>query len=56
MKTIPSDERFTAVLSAVAHKQFCELKAHDWEKIIIPNGVIMDLKGIVPRSLNAYRL
>jgi UDP-N-acetyl-D-glucosamine/UDP-N-acetyl-D-galactosamine dehydrogenase len=40
----------------VAHQQFTGLPAEHWRQLLAANGVLLDLKGIVPRELGALRL
>ncbi len=56
LKVIPSDQRFSAVVVALAHDQFKAISESRWAELLGLNGVLMDLKGIVPRSLNPVRL
>ncbi len=55
-KTIPQSVRYEAVIAAVAHKQFKSLTINNWKELIQQKGIIVDLKGIVPRKLNPIRL
>jgi len=52
---IPPVVRYGAVVAAVAHRQFTELTAERWKQLVQPGGVLLDLKGIVPRELEALR-
>ena len=45
-----------AVVLAVAHEQFAGLKSEQWLQLLHPDGVRIDLKGIVPRELRPLRL
>ena len=54
--SIPKDIKFSAVIAAVAHKEFCSLSSSEWKKLIIQKGVLVDLKGIMQRELDALRL
>lgn len=56
MAAIPADGRYGAVVAAVAHRQFAALTAEQWQQLRMPAGVLLDLKGIVPRQLGALRL
>ena len=56
MPDIPSGYRYGAVAAAVGHRQFTELSAEQWQQLLIPSGLLFDLKGIVPRELGAVRL
>jgi UDP-N-acetyl-D-galactosamine dehydrogenase len=53
---LPREQRYGAVLGLVAHRQFCELTAEQWADLLEPEGVLLDLKGIVPREVGAIRL
>ena len=53
---IPVGRSYIAIVIAVAHRQFVELSANDWRQLFTPGGVLLDLKGIVPRELGALRL
>jgi len=53
---IPTDINFAAVVGAVAHKQFCDFAIANWQQMIKPDAVLLDLKGMMPRELNPIRL
>ena len=53
---IPVGQSYAAVASVVGHRQFTEFSAEQWQRLLIPGGVLLDLKGIVPRELGALRL
>jgi len=48
--------RYGVVAAAVAHRQFSILSSQEWMQLLVPNGVLLDLKGIIPRDLGALRL
>jgi UDP-N-acetyl-D-galactosamine dehydrogenase len=52
----PEGESFAAVIAAVAHQQFRDFSPESWRALLRPQGVLMDLKGIVSRSLEPIRL
>ena len=56
MPEIPPGERYAAVVAAVAHRQFQALTHEQWQHLITADGVLLDLKGIVPRELQPLRL
>ena len=56
MSEVSDAARYGAVASAVAHRQFSEFSAEQWMKLLTPGGLLLDLKGIVPRELAALRL
>jgi UDP-N-acetyl-D-galactosamine dehydrogenase len=53
---VPSGLRYSAVVAAVAHQQFCSWGVSQWHQLLQQNGLLLDLKGIVPRELAALRL
>ncbi len=53
---LPKGLTFTAVILAVSHNQFCLMSTNEWEKLLDPEGIILDLKGIAPRELGPIRL
>jgi UDP-N-acetyl-D-galactosamine dehydrogenase len=53
---IPAGRRFCAVLALVPHQQFCRLNERQWQELLEPGGVLLDLKGIVPRQLETLRI
>jgi len=56
LSEIPTAECWSGVVAAVAHHQFVSLSTHQWRNLLEPAGVLLDLKGIVPRELGALRL
>ena len=53
---IPDEHEFTAVIIAVAHNQFKSFTFNKWSSLKKENGIIFDLKGIVPRELADIRI
>ena len=53
---VPTGQCWSAVVAAVSHREFTELPADYWRQLLEPAGVLLDLKGIVPRELGALRL
>jgi UDP-N-acetyl-D-galactosamine dehydrogenase len=53
---MPTQDTYGAVVAAVAHQQFAQLSAEQWLQLLITNGVMLDLKGIVPRELEPIRI
>jgi UDP-N-acetyl-D-galactosamine dehydrogenase len=53
---LPASRRFGAVLALVPHHQFRQLNEGQWHELLEPGGVLLDLKGIVPRGLAPLRL
>ena len=51
-----NNNRFDAVILAVAHDQFMKLETNDWNNLLNKDGIFFDLKGIIPRSLNPLRI
>ena len=52
----PFGEKYEAVVVAVAHNQFRLFDYEQWSMLLATGGVIVDIKGIVPRRLGALRL
>jgi len=53
---IPANTKFDAVILSVAHQQFAALTSDQWSQLLNPNGVLLDLKCLMPRELAALRL
>ncbi len=53
---IPAGDTYPAVIAAVAHRQFTALTSEQWQELLHPNGLLLDLKEILPRQLEAIRL
>jgi len=53
-KDIPNDESYAGAVLAVAHNEFKNLNYLEWESLTY-SGLILDLKGIVPRNTNTLR-
>jgi UDP-N-acetyl-D-galactosamine dehydrogenase len=55
LRDIPSDKKWNAVLVIVAHNEFLSFKPNEWTELLSPSGIILDLKGILPREVGAIR-
>jgi len=53
---IPAGSRYAAVVAAVAHRQFVALENQQWQQLLEPGGVLLVLKGVMPRDLQPIRL
>ena len=51
--SIPEGEKYDAVILAVSHKEFADV---DYKNLITADGVIYDVKGILPRDIIDARL
>ena len=56
LREIPKNKKFNSVIVAVAHKEFINFSKETWQDLITEGGEFLDIKGIIPRSLNAIRL
>tara|TARA_B100000401_G_scaffold72499_1_gene44411 strand:- start:2941 stop:4278 length:1338 start_codon:yes stop_codon:yes gene_type:complete len=56
LKKLPLNEKFDAIIVAVAHKFFKEISINNWNQLLKNNSIIYDLKGVVPRELSPYRI
>ena len=54
--SIISGIKYGAVVVAVAHQQFVDIKSEQWRQMLVVNGVLLDLKGIIPRELEPIRM
>jgi UDP-N-acetyl-D-glucosamine/UDP-N-acetyl-D-galactosamine dehydrogenase len=52
----PAAQRYAAVVAAVAHREFAAWGAEQWQLLLQPGGLLLDLKGIIPRELQPLRL
>jgi len=50
--SVPAKGRYKAVVVAVAHQQFVVISPDQWRYLLAPGGVLLDLKGIIPRSFS----
>jgi UDP-N-acetyl-D-galactosamine dehydrogenase len=50
------DTTYDAIVVTVAHSQFKNLSIEQWKMLRSSNSVILDIKGIVPRQLNPWRV
>ena len=53
---IPVSQRFDVVVAAVSHQQFTVLSSKEWLNMVKIDGLLVDLKGIIPRNLHPVRL
>ncbi len=49
-------KKYNAVISSVAHKQFLSMSLNEWKDLIKENGILYDLKGLIPRKLETLRI
>jgi len=54
--SVPAKGRYKAVVVAVAHQQFVVISPDQWRYLLAPGGVLLDLKGIIPRELQPMRI
>jgi len=50
------DISYQAIIIAVAHDYFKSITYKEWMKLIKPNGVFIDIKGILPKDIDAITL
>ena len=53
VNTLPKDEKYDAVILAVAHQEFFDI---DIKSLLKENGLIYDVKGVLPRDIVDGRL
>lgn len=54
--SIPFAGEYVAVVAAVAHQEFVAINSEQWRQLSISSGVLLDLKGIIPRELAPLRI
>ncbi len=52
---LPNDEKFEVIIGAVNHSYFKDLSENDYMRLANENSIFMDLKGMLPRSLDPIR-
>ena len=50
------EKKYKLVILAVAHSEFLSLTQSDWEGLGFKDCLYVDIKGIIPRSLNPLRI
>ncbi|MBE1158916.1 nucleotide sugar dehydrogenase [Dyella acidiphila] len=53
---VAADGSYAAVVLAVAHQEFLADEAYDVRKLTMPNGVVYDIKGVLPKDRVHARL
>ena len=53
---IDKNEKYSAVICAVAHDHFRNMKVLEWSSLLKTDGILFDLKGLIPRELNPLRI
>jgi len=54
--TVEGAGPYRGVVVAVAHREFAALGPAQWQALLEPDAVVLDIKGIVPRELGPIRL
>ena len=47
------DQKFDAIIHAVSHKEFQQI---DFKSMLVPNGVLYDVKSVLPKEMVDGRL
>ena len=50
------EQKYDLIILTLEHKAFLNLTIDDWVNIKAENGIIFDIKGIVPLELNPTRI
>tara|TARA_B100000212_G_scaffold263098_1_gene202778 strand:- start:2464 stop:3831 length:1368 start_codon:yes stop_codon:yes gene_type:complete len=56
LNKIPNNKKYSGVILAVAHEEFVKFSKKDWENLVLDQGIFLDVKGIIPRSLSPIRI
>jgi len=54
--TVEGAGPYRGMVVAVAHREFAALEPGQWQAMLEPGAVVLDIKGIVPRELEPIRL
>jgi UDP-N-acetyl-D-galactosamine dehydrogenase len=54
--TVEGAGPYWGLVVAVAHREFAALEPGQWQAMLEPGAVVLDIKGIVPRELGPIRL
>ena len=54
--SIPTACKYGVVVAAVAHQEFVAINSEEWSELLKNQGLLLDLKGIVPRELEPLRI
>ena len=55
-KKIPFNKKYSAILVLVGHNYFKQISIEEWQKLLNPDSVIFDIKGIVNKDLGPIRI
>ena len=55
-KSLNNCEVYEAIVVAVSHKLFKDIDIKKWKSMLVKDGIIFDVKGIVPLELNPLRM
>lgn len=53
---VPKGKKYSAVILAVAHDKFKNFSESEWKNLTLENGIYFDVKGFIPRNINAKRI
>ena len=53
---IDKTKKYEIVILAVGHDEFKNYKSTFWKNLISDKGILLDIKGIIPRELNPIRI
>ena len=53
---VQENQKFNCVIGAVNHSVFKKINLSEWKSLSKENGIYFDIKGMMPRELEALRL
>lgn len=56
LNALNGGHRYFVVVAAVAHSSFIQYSVQDWSSLVENEGILFDIKGIIPRELNPLRI
>ncbi len=52
--TATATGKYQAVIAAVSHKEFTKLNEEDFQQLLVPNGILVDIKGIYKGKITQF--
>ncbi len=56
IKEVPKEGNYSAAIVAVSHHQFYNINPSNWNNLLISDGILYDLKGVISRDIKTMRL
>ena len=56
LEIIPENGSYDILIGAVKHKEFLDINSESWLKLLKKNHIVLDIKNIIPKTIEAIRL